>query len=120
MLLTISTTHIPATDLGDVDPVGLVRNRRAPDGDGGLLAQYENDRPYVASSFLSVAIADLFGTAMAGRGRERQELAASAIPLEAHVAVLPCRGGESFLQGDRAGPEVSRSTPATSPGTAPG
>jgi len=41
----------------DVDPVGLVRNRRGPAGEGGLLDQYVNDRPYVASSLMSVAIA---------------------------------------------------------------
>jgi 3' terminal RNA ribose 2'-O-methyltransferase Hen1 len=136
MLLTISTTHRPATDLGyllhknparaqsidlsfgtahvlypeaslerctaalllDVDPVGLVRGRRGPEGDGGLLAQYVNDRPYVASSFLSVAIAQAFGTAMAGRSKDRPELAATAIPLEVRLAVVPCRGGEAFLR----------------------
>jgi 3' terminal RNA ribose 2'-O-methyltransferase Hen1 len=136
MLLTISTTHAPATDLGyllhknpqraqsvelsfgraqvfypeasaerctaaltvDVDPVGLVRGRRGPEGDGGLLAQYVNDRPYVASSFLSVAIAEAFGTALAGRSKERPDLAAAAIPLEARVAVVPCRGGADVLR----------------------
>src|SRR6266513_5667452 len=109
MLLTITTTHAPATDLGyllhknparlqsfdlsfgrahvfypeagderctaalllDVDPVGLVRGRRP----GPSLEPYVNDRPYVASSFMSVAIADQFGTAMNGRSKERQELA---------------------------------------------
>jgi 3' terminal RNA ribose 2'-O-methyltransferase Hen1 len=135
MLLTISTTHEPATDLGyllhknpgraqsvdlsfgrahvvypeaderrctvalvlDVDPVGLVRGRRGPEGDGGLLAQYVNDRPYAASSFLSVAIAQAFGTAMAGRSKERPELAAKAIPLEARLTAVPCRGGGELL-----------------------
>src|SRR5262245_11106948 len=105
MLLTITTTHSPATDLGyllhknparthtfdlsfgqahifypevgeerctaalllDIDPVGLVRGRRGPAGEGGMLEQYVNDRPYVASSFLSVAISQVFGTAMSGR-----------------------------------------------------
>jgi len=43
----------------DVDPVGLVRNRRGPGGEGFSLEQYVNDRPYVASSFLSVAIAQV-------------------------------------------------------------
>src|SRR5712691_6482871 len=90
MLLTISTTHSPATDLGyllhknpasfqtaklpfgqahvffpdasddrctaavllDIDPVALVRR-----SDGGSLHQYVNDRPYVASSLMSVALA---------------------------------------------------------------
>src|SRR5439155_6417223 len=95
MLLTITTTYEPATDLGfllhknpvtvherelpfglarvcypeanegrctaalmvDVDPIGLVRDRRGgPKGEGFSLAQYVNDRPYVSSSFLSVAI----------------------------------------------------------------
>jgi 3' terminal RNA ribose 2'-O-methyltransferase Hen1 len=82
----------------DVDPVGLVRTRRGPAGDGGLLTQYVNDRPYVASSFLSVAIARVFGTAMAGRSTERPELAATPIPLEARIAVVPCRGGEGLLR----------------------
>jgi 3' terminal RNA ribose 2'-O-methyltransferase Hen1 len=136
MLLTISSTHRPATDLGyllhknpdrvqhfelsfgqahvfypeasaerctialvlDVDPVALVRGRRGSGGDGGLLRQYVNDRPYVASSFVSVAVADVFGSALAGRSKERPELAATAIPLEARIAVLPCREGEQLLR----------------------
>src|SRR5919199_1339945 len=135
MLLTITNTHQPATDLGyllhkspyrvqsvplsfgqahvfypetaagrctaalllDVDPVGLVRGRRGPSGEGRTLEQYVNDRPYVASSFLSVAIARAFGSAMAGRSKERPELAETALPLRAKISVLPCRGGEGFL-----------------------
>lgn len=123
MLLTIRTTHHPATDLGfllhknparlqsfdqsfgrvhvfypeatdsactaalllDIDPVGLVRGRRGA-SDGGLLDQYVNDRPYVASSFLSVAIAEVFGTAMSGRSKDRQALAETPIALTARVA----------------------------------
>jgi len=136
MLLTITNTHPPATDLGyllhknpskwqsfelafgkahvfypeaapdrctaalllDIDPVGLVRNRRGPAGESGTLEQYVNDRPYVASSFLSVAIARVFGTAMAGTSKDRPELAEQALPLEARLAVLPCRGGEALLR----------------------
>ncbi len=136
MLLTLSTTHVPATDLGyllhknparaqsfdlsfgrayvfypeasaerctaalllDVDPVGLVRGRRGPEGEGGLLAQYVNDRPYVASSFLSVALSNVFGTAMTGRSKERPDIAGAALPLEARIAVIPSRGGERFLR----------------------
>ncbi len=136
MLLTISTTAKPATDLGfllhknpsrvhrfeqsfghatvfypeasaerctvcllvEVDPVGLVRRRSGPAGDGGQLAQYVNDRPYVASSFLSVALSDVFGTAMTGRSKDRPDLAASEIPLEVRIPVLPSRGGEALIR----------------------
>src|SRR6266446_4459594 len=136
MLLTITATRYPATDLGyllhkhprrfqsfalsfgqahvfypevrperctvtlllDVDPVGLVRNRRQPGGEDAALEQYVNDRPYVASSFLSVAIAQVFGSAMAGKSTERPELATTAIPLHARLAVVPCRGGEGVLR----------------------
>jgi len=132
MLLTLTTTHRPATDLGylvhkhparlqhfdvsfgkvhvffpeateecctmalllDVDPVGMVRGKGAS---GGLLDQYVNDRPYVASSFLSVALAQVFAQALQGRCKERPELAGTAIPLRAVLEVLPCRGGEGIL-----------------------
>lgn len=134
VLLTITTTHSPATDLGyllhkhpervqsfalpfgrahvaypeasaerctaalvlEVDPVALVRRRRGANGDGGLLRHYVNDRPYVASSFLAVAIKRVFGTAMAGRCDARPELAASALPLEARLAVLRSPEGEEL------------------------
>ncbi|MES2764273.1 MAG: 3' terminal RNA ribose 2'-O-methyltransferase Hen1 [Bacteroidota bacterium] len=133
MLLTITTTHQPATDLGfllhknparvqttnlsfgqahifypeatekrctaalliDVDPVGLVRKKSEQ---AFALQQYVNDRPYAASSFLSVALAQVFGTAMGGRSKDRQELAETAIPLTVAIPVLPCRGGETVLK----------------------
>ncbi len=82
----------------DVDPVGLVRNRRGPAGEGGALDQYVNDRPYVASSFLSVALARVFGTALAGTCKDRPDVVDQLLPLAARVAVLPCRGGEDFLR----------------------
>jgi 3' terminal RNA ribose 2'-O-methyltransferase Hen1 len=133
MLLTLTTTHRPATDLGfllrkhperqqsfelafgqahvlypeasearctaalilDIDPVALVRGRRREGGgsDGGLLTQYVNDRPYAASSFLSVALSRVFGSALGGRAEARLELAAQAIPLEARIVPLDCHGG---------------------------
>jgi len=76
--------------------VGLVRRRRRG-VEAGSLEPYVNDRPYVASSFMSVAIAKVFGTAMTGRSDDRPELAASRIPLEVHLPVLPCRGGVDLL-----------------------
>ena len=82
----------------EIDPIGLVRNRRGPGGERRSLEQYVNDRPYTTSSFLSVAIARTFGTAMSGKSKERQILADSAIPLEARLAVVPCRSGEVLLR----------------------
>lgn len=136
MLLTITTTRQPATDLGfllrknparvhtfeisfgkahifypeatserctaalllDVDPVGLVRNRRGPAGESAALEQYVNDRPYVASSFMSVAMSRVLGSAMAGSSKERPELVDAPLPLVARIAVLPARGGEVFVR----------------------
>ena len=130
MLLQITTTHSPATDLGyllhkhparlqefelsfgkahvfypearqerctaalllDIDPVGLVRGQW-----GGSTSQYVNDRPYVASSFLSVAIAQVFGSALGGRSKDKPELVETALPLTAKLSVLPCRGGVAEL-----------------------
>lgn len=136
MLLTLSTTHAPATDLGyllhknparvqtfpmtfgaahvfypqadaerctaalviDIDPIALVRDRQGPPGRRYLLESYVNDRPYVASSFMSVAIAEVYGTALSGRCKDRPELVDRAIPLTARISVLPCRGGEPLLR----------------------
>jgi 3' terminal RNA ribose 2'-O-methyltransferase Hen1 len=137
MLLTITSTASPATDLGfllhknperlhekelqfgiarvcypeatarrctaalmvDIDPVELVRGRRGSrQGSGFSLSQYVNDRPYAASSFMSVAIAKVFGTAMTGRSKDRPELSEQAIPLVVRLPVLPCRGGDRVLR----------------------
>lgn len=102
MLLTITCTHVPATNLGyllhkhpgraqtfpltfgkahvfypetsqdrctaalllDIDPITLLRGRPSSAGRDFALHHYVNDRPYVASSFLSVAIAEIFSTAL--------------------------------------------------------
>jgi 3' terminal RNA ribose 2'-O-methyltransferase Hen1 len=80
----------------DIDPVGIVRGK-AGSITSGPLDQYVNDRPYVASSFLSVAIAKVFGSAMKGRCKERPELVDTPLPLQAQLSVLPCRGGREFL-----------------------
>lgn len=136
MLLTITNTRPPATDLGyllhknpdkiqsfdlsfghvhvfypeasegrctaalllDVDPVALVRTRRGPAGEGGALEQYVNDRPYVGSSFMSVAIARVLASALGGSSKNRPELVDTPLPLTARIAVLPCRGGEPLLR----------------------
>ena len=133
MLLTISTTHRPATDLGfllhknpdrlhektlsfgralmafpeageerctfalgvEVDPVALVRGKGR--GSDGLLDQYVNDRPYAASSLMSVALSQCLRTAMGGRSKERQALTDTPIPLEATVSAIAARGREGVV-----------------------
>lgn len=89
-----SDTLCTAALLLDIDPVGLVRGK---DGDR-TLDQYVNDRPYVASSMLAVAIAQVFRSALSGVCKERPELAASPIPLKARIASMPCRGGAAVLE----------------------
>jgi 3' terminal RNA ribose 2'-O-methyltransferase Hen1 len=138
MLLTLTTTHQPATDLGfllrkhpdkqqsfdvafgtahvlypeagperctaalilDIDPVALVRGRKRDGGrsEGGLLAQYVNDRPYTASSFLSVALGRVFGSAMSSRSEARPELAAMPLPLVARILPIACNGGAALIE----------------------
>ena len=80
----------------EVDPVGLVRRPRG--GEGFALAQYVNDRPYVASSFLSVAIGEVYGTALSGRCGVRPALAETALPLAARLAVVRCDEGLPLLE----------------------
>jgi 3' terminal RNA ribose 2'-O-methyltransferase Hen1 len=132
MLLTITTTYQPASDLSyllhknpanvqsfnlafgtahvfypevsdqrstaalllEINPVSLVRR----DKPGGFaLENYVNDRPYAVSSFLSVALSQVFSSTLQGRSKERPELAERAIPLEARITALPSRGGEGLL-----------------------
>ena len=81
----------------DVDPIGLVR-KKGPGGNSGALDQYVNDRPYVASSFLSVAIAEVLGSALNGRSADRPDLVEVTFPFLVKLAALPCRGGEVLLR----------------------
>ncbi len=84
-----------ATLFVEVDPVGL---SRTPGGSSSNLEPYVNDRPYVASSFLSVAIGRLYGSAMNGRCPERPELVDAARSLVASLPVVAVRGGVELLQ----------------------
>lgn len=134
MLLSISTTYQPASDLGfllhkhpdrfqtfelsfgqahvfytensterttaalllEIDAVGMVRDRRSKRF--GLLTEYVNDRPYVASSLISVALNQVFRSAMSGICKDRPQLSNTAIPLTVQIDVLPVRGGEEWLR----------------------
>ncbi len=91
-----SEERCTAALLLEVDPISLVRRGR--DRSGFALAEYVNDRPYVASSFLSVAIAKLFGTAMAGRSEDRPQLVDRPLRLEARMPVVPSDGGAELVR----------------------
>src|ERR1043165_3902980 len=93
----LSDTKSTACLLLDIDPVGLVRGRSQSAGEGSL-DQYVNDRPYVSSSFLSVALSRVFGTAMGGRSKERQELANTELDWTAVIATVSCRAGEGLIR----------------------
>lgn len=80
----------------EIDPVKLVRG--GSEQAEGLLAQYVNDRPYVASSFMSVAIAQVLRSALTGQSKERPELVDKPLALTAALPVLPCRGGEGMVR----------------------
>ncbi|MEZ0164711.1 3' terminal RNA ribose 2'-O-methyltransferase Hen1 [Kineococcus sp. LSe6-4] len=71
----------------DVDPVALVRA-----GTGALAGDHVNDRPYAASSLLSVALGRVFATALAGRCTARPELVDVRWPLQVHLPAVPCAG----------------------------
>lgn len=129
MLITLTNTALPATNLGfllhknpanlhsadlpfgkahvfysstaeqqctaclllELDPVELVRGAQQ-------LEDYVNDRPYVASSYLTVAMGRVFGTALSGKCQKRPELVATRLPLEITVEVLRARGGAEILR----------------------
>ncbi len=137
MLLTITTTHKPATDLGyllhkhpdkfqsvdlsigkvhifypdnsadkitialllDIDPIDMVRGTRNLSGKGFSLGQYVNDRPYVVSSFMSVALSKAFSTAMNGKCSTKPELVDIKMPIQVKISVLPApKGGEILIR----------------------
>ena len=74
----------------DINPVELVRGAQQ-------LEDYVNDRPYVSSSYLTVAMGRVFGTALAGNCAKRPELVGLTLPLELTVEVIRSRGGAGVL-----------------------
>ncbi|MFF0607637.1 3' terminal RNA ribose 2'-O-methyltransferase Hen1 [Nocardia tengchongensis] len=81
----------------EIDPVRLVRGKSKGTPDFSL-GQYVNDRPYAASSLLSVAISTVFGTALHGRCAQRPELAGTALDLRIELPAVPCKGGPEYAE----------------------
>ena len=90
---------VTAALLLDIDPIGMVRNAKNFAGKDFLLGQYVNDRPYVASSFMSSAISKAFSSAMNGSCKEHPEYIELPLALTAKISVLPApRGGELLIK----------------------
>lgn len=136
MLITIRTTHEPATDIGfllhknpnrcqnvdlgfgilnvlypkaakneccvalllDIDPIDLIRGKKNRQNTMPL-EQYVNDRPYVSSSFFSVALTNAFSSTLNKKCSKRPELVDVIMPFTTKISILPCNGGEKFLRG---------------------
>jgi len=82
----------------DIDSIDMVRGVRNLSGKGFSLGQYVNDRPYVASSFVSVALSKAFSTAMNGKCKNKPELVEVEMPFEVKISVLPApKGGELLI-----------------------
>ncbi|MEU1089882.1 3' terminal RNA ribose 2'-O-methyltransferase Hen1 [Streptomyces sp. NPDC005576] len=96
-----SPERCTAALLLEVDPVALVRRGKGK-GRGGApdaaLAQYVNDRPYAASSLMSVAMTTVFKSALRGECRALPDRAAAPLPLRIEIPVLPARGGAELVQ----------------------
>ncbi|MFD5427024.1 3' terminal RNA ribose 2'-O-methyltransferase Hen1 [Streptomyces sp. NPDC127084] len=96
-----SAERCTAALLLEVDPVALVRRGKGK-GRGGApdsaLAQYVNDRPYAASSLLSVAMSTVFKSALRGVCQAMPDRAATPLPLRVEVPALPARGGAELVR----------------------
>jgi 3' terminal RNA ribose 2'-O-methyltransferase Hen1 len=93
-----SETRCTAALLLDIDPITLFRGWRGPSHSAFALEQYVNDRPYVASSFLSVAIARVYGSALSGNCKDRPELVDQPLPLTARITVLNSLNGPEIVR----------------------
>ncbi|MBD0402522.1 3' terminal RNA ribose 2'-O-methyltransferase Hen1 [Flammeovirga sp. EKP202] len=83
----------------DIDPIDMVRGGRNLSGKGFALGQYVNDRPYVASSFMSVALSKAFSTAMNGKCSHDPSLVDVEMPFEVSLTSLPApKGGELLIR----------------------
>ncbi|MFE0462886.1 3' terminal RNA ribose 2'-O-methyltransferase Hen1 [Kitasatospora sp. NPDC058965] len=106
---TATEQECTAALLLDVDPIALVRRGRGK-GRGGspdfALSQYVNDRPYAASSLLSVALRTVFRSAMKGVCEQRPGLAEQPRPLTVRLPAVAVGGGERHAPEDR--PMVER------------
>ncbi|MBM7771884.1 3' terminal RNA ribose 2'-O-methyltransferase Hen1 [Actinokineospora baliensis] len=128
MLLTVSTTMNPATDLGfllfkhpdraqSFSTASGTAHVFYPQADearctAALLLEVDpvtlaksrpgtshvDERAYASGSMLAVALGSVFRTAMTGRCDSRPDLPGTAIPLSVHLPAVACNGGVDLAE----------------------
>lgn len=78
----------------EVDPIALVKGKGIKQ-QAFSLGQYVNDRPYAASSLLSVAMGKVFRTALSGRCDSKQDVADAPLDLTIQLPAVP--GGADLV-----------------------
>ena len=86
-----------ASLLLDLDPVGMVRTMQAPNA-ASALKQYVNDRPYVASSFMTHALSKVYASAMNGKCPNHPEWPELPIPLTITLSAVKVFGGKDVVE----------------------
>lgn len=110
VLLTITTTHRPATDLGSLlqQHLDTIHSASFPFGQvlvcfsqadesrctAGVMLQAHPVRP----SYLAVALADVFGEALQARPAPVDEVAGRPLPFEVELPALPCPAGPTLVR----------------------
>lgn len=92
----VAPERCTAALLLEIDAIDLVRNKNIRVGTRDSLDHYVNDRPYVSSSLMSVALGKVFSTAMSGRCKQRPDLVAERIQLEIQLSSVPVMGLSGF------------------------
>ncbi len=101
--LSVGTAHVfypadtaelcTAALMLEIDAVALARSKRYG-ADAQALSRYVNDRPYVSTSMLALAIGQVFRSAMAGKSESRPERAAAPIDLDVALTSVPSEADE--------------------------
>jgi 3' terminal RNA ribose 2'-O-methyltransferase Hen1 len=83
----------------DIDPIDMVRSANKPGSEGFALGHYVNDRPYVASSLMGVALSKAFSSAMNGKCKDKPALVDMKLPFEVSIPSIPApKGGELLIR----------------------
>ncbi len=86
-----------ATMILNIDTLEMIKNQKKSMSDFALKG-YVNDRPFVASSFLSSAISSIYSSALNGNSKEKSEVVNKKIPLEVFISVINVSGGENLIK----------------------